>query len=198
MVSRGFVPSASPIPAPDMSFARLLADATVGWQQRGQYAIWTGANAPGDPKFQFLERHQNRVAVIASKDGGAVMHKVASGTAFTIENVMGYWLSFDCDAIWLDLPNQNGQYAMLAVGGAIGKPAHAEIDCPCPRCGTALGRQSVAIGPRGFDRLLDSAEVWVAEFNGTEQMRKCPHCGGVHPATYGLVRDKSQQPHIGG
>lgn len=197
MVSRGFVPSSARIPSPDMSFARLLGDGSIGWQQRGQYAIWTGANAPGKPKFRLLERHKNRIAVIASEDSDPVMHKVASGVAFTIENVMGYWLSFDCDAMWIDVPNDPEQYAILAVGGAEGKPAHAEVDCPCAQCGTQLSQRSFVIAPLRFNSFLDSAEAWVADFNSTPQHRTCPNCGSVHPLTYGLARADVRQPLAG-
>lgn len=197
MVSRGFVPSSTRIPSPDMSFMRLLEDGSVGWQQRGQYAIWTGASAPGNPTFRLLELHKNKIVVIESEDGDPVMHKIASGVPFTIENVMGYWLSFDSDAMWLDLPNNQGQYAMLAVGGAEGKPAHAEVDCPCPNCGTRLSVESFAIPPLRFNLLLDYAEAWVAEFNSTPQRRTCPNCGCVHPLTYGLAHADVRRPFAG-
>jgi hypothetical protein len=198
MVSRGYVPSDTRIPSPDMSFVRLLEDGATGWQQRGQYAIWTGARALGEPRFRLLERVKGRVAVIEASTAGLVLHKVAAGVAFNIENLMGYWLSTDTDAMWLDLPNARGQYAILAIGGTADKPARAQVDCPCPKCGAALNPRSISIAPLKFNSLLEEADAWVAEFNADPQRRTCPNCGDVHPTTYGLIRGQAHPPLAAG
>jgi hypothetical protein len=180
MVSLGFVAPDKPIPSPDMSFVRMFNDNSVGWQQRGQYAIWTGASA-GETKYRLLERMGNRVARIEHEDGSVVFHKVAAGTAFTVENFTGFWLTFDSDAMWLDTPGPSGRFAVLAVGGAAGKPGHAVLDWTCPHCGTAINPRSLDIGPLGFSSFLRKASALAAEFNLDSQLRTCSHCNTVHP-----------------
>ncbi|WP_321794913.1 hypothetical protein [Caballeronia sp. J97] len=159
----------------------MLDDTALGWIQRGQYAIWTGANDLGGAKYRLLERRGNRVIIISAVSGAPVMHRISSGTSFTVENLFGYWVSFDSDAIWLDIPRTRAQYAVLAVGGAEGKPAKAIVDCPCPKCGNSLNSQTFAIPPLGFKKLLDFADDWASNFNGSVRDRTCASCGFVHP-----------------
>ncbi|KMZ11523.1 hypothetical protein BHUM_05614 [Candidatus Burkholderia humilis] len=195
MVSRGFVaPAEGAIPSPDMSFVRMLDDTALGWIQRGQYAIWTGANNVEGAKFRLLERRDNRVIVISDVSGALVMHRISSGVSFTIENLFGYWVSFDSDAIiWLDILSSRGQYAILAVGGAEGKPAHANVDCPCPKCGDFLNRQTCEIAPLRFRKFLDFADQWTSNFNRAIRDRTCANCGFAHPIIGLPDRDADQR-----
>jgi hypothetical protein len=183
MVTRGFVPQKGKIPSPDMSFVRMLEDTSIGWLQRGQYAMWTGASVQGEPQFRLLERSNNKICVIASDDGGFVMHRIPAKVSFTVENLMGCWFSFDSDAIWIDLPKQQGRYSILAIGGAEGKPSSVEVDCPCPQCGAPLNPSSMTIPPQRFKLVLDFADKWVQQFNSDEKRRACINCDCVHPPT---------------
>ncbi|HSV83088.1 MAG TPA: hypothetical protein VLK85_28145 [Ramlibacter sp.] len=158
----------------------MLDDNSVGWQHRGQYAIWTGASAEGTHHC-LLERIGNKVARIAHDDGRPVLHRIAAGVAFTIENFMGYWLTLDSDAMWLDTPGRSGRYALLAVGGAAGKPGGGVVDWTCPRCGSAIRPRALDIAPMGFKSFLSRAETLAAEFDAEPQLRTCGSCGALHP-----------------
>lgn len=197
MVSRGFVPSDKPVPAPDMSFVRLFNDNSVGWQHRGQYAIWTGASAEGGPKYRLLERIGNRVVAIEHQDGGPVLHKIAAGVAFTIENLTGFWLAFDSDAMWLDTPSPTGRYAALAIGGAAGKPGRAVLDWTCPQCCTPIHPRSVEIPPLAFQSFLRQASTMTTEFDADPQLRTCGSCGAIHPLAATLIPNEIQLPQGG-
>jgi len=181
MVNRGFIPPDKPVPSPDMSFVRMFNDNSVGWQHRGQYAIWTGASAKGGPTYRLLERIGKRVAVIEHKDGSPVFHKVSAGVAFTVENLMGFWLAFDSDAMWLDTPFPSGRYALLAIGGAAGKPGRAVLDWTCPHCGAPIHSRTFEIKPLAFNSFLRQADALAAEFDTNPQLRTCGACGAVHP-----------------
>jgi hypothetical protein len=190
MVSLGYVPSERTIPSPDMSFVRLFGDLSIGWQLRGQYAFWNGASATERSKYRLLERIGNRVAPIAYPDGRPVFHQIKAGTPFIVLGLTGYWLTFDTDAMWLDTPGGEGQYAVLAVGGAAGKPGSAIIDWTCPGCGSSISRRTFEIAPLSFGRFLDQADAYVAEFNDDAKLRTC-ECGVAHPPAPGLVREEA-------
>jgi len=182
VVNRGYLPSAAAVPTPDMSFVRLFGDASLGWQHRGQYAIWTGTSAQ-ESRYRLLERIGQKVACLELADGGPVFHRIGRGTPFTIENMMGYWLTLDSDAMWLDTPSEAGRYALLAIGGAAGKPATATVDWTCPSCGTAIGSRTVPIATAGFVAMLKTAEAAAAAFDADAQSRRCGACEMVHPPT---------------
>jgi hypothetical protein len=198
VVSRGFVPADKPIPAPDMSFVRLFNDNSVGWQHRGQYAIWTGASAEGGPRYRLLERIGNRVVAIEHQDGSPVLHKIAAGVAFTVENLMGFWLALDSDAMWLDTACSTGRYAALAIGGAAGKPGQAVVDWTCPRCGTPIHPQTFDIPRLAFQSFLRQADATTATFDADLQLRACGGCGSVHPLAATLIPNEIQLPQGGG
>lgn len=181
--STGYVPSDRAIPAPDMSFMRLFDDATLGWQQRGQYAIWTGTQPAPAPPYRLFERFGQRIALIAHSDGRPLLHRIGAGQAFMVEGLAPYWLRFDSDAMWIDTPRQSGRSALLVVGGAAQRPGEAVIDWPCPNCGTALATQRLPIRRNGFRSFLRQAETWQAQFDARAQLRTCPSCGTVHPTT---------------
>jgi len=181
MVNLGFIPQKETIPAPDMSFVRLFSDARAGWQHRGQFAIWTGVSAAEGPRHRLLERVSNRVAVIEREDGSPVFHKIANGSAFTIENLTGFWLTVDSDAMWVDTPCPTGRYALIAIGGRTGKPSRAVLDWTCPSCGTPINVQTFEIPPLGFTSFLRKAHAATTAFNADPQLRTCPSCHAVHP-----------------
>lgn len=181
MVSLGFVQPDKTIPAPDMSYARLFSDDSIGWQHRGQFAIWTGGSNEGGPAYRLLERVGNRVAAIGHEDGRPVFHKIARGTPFTVEGLTDFWLSVDSDAMWLDTPRPGGRYAVLTIGGSGGKPSRAVLDWTCPSCGGPIHAQTIEVAPMGFKSLLRKAQAAVGEFNANLQLRTCGSCAGVHP-----------------
>ena len=185
-VNRGFIPREKPIPSPELSFFRQLADASIGWQLRGQYAIWMGTSSRDGSKYRLLERRGNRVAPIEYKDGSAVFRNVGAEVAFTIENLMGFWLALDCQPIWLDVASAEGRYAVLAIGGATGKPSRAVVDWTCPRCGSSISPREYSISPHGFTHFLNEAEARAAQFNQSAELRTCGNCSAVHPPTEGL------------
>ena len=115
-----------------------------------------------------------------------MFHKISADRAFTVDNLMGFWLAFDCDALWLDVPAPEGRYAVLAVGGTAGKPGRAIIDWTCPGCGASVSPRPFTIGPHGFNAFLSETDAWAAAFNERRQMRTCGSCAAVHPASYGL------------
>jgi hypothetical protein len=82
-----------------------------------------------------LERIANRVAAIEHANGDPVFHKVAADRPFTIENLLGFWLALDSDAMWLDTPHPGGRYAVLAVGGT---PAGPELQSSIGPARTAV------------------------------------------------------------
>jgi rubredoxin len=175
-----------------MSFVRLFADLSVGWQLRGQYAFWNGASSDERLKYRLLERVKNRVAPIAYEDGRPVFHQISAGTPFVVLGLAGYWLTFDTDAMWLDTPAGEGQFAVLAVGGAAGKPGNADIDWTCPGCGSSISKRTFEIGPMSFGRFLDQADAYAAEFNNDPKLRTCDGCGTVHPPAPGLAREEAR------
>ncbi len=197
MVNLGFIPTDKPVPAPDMSFARMFNDSSIGWQQRGQYAIWTGAGAEGGPRYRLLERIGNRVARIEYEDGSPVLHKISAGVAFTIENLMGFWVGFDSDAIWLDTACPGGRYAVLAIGGAAGKPGRALVDWTCPHCGAPMHARTFQIPPLAFNSFLRQANALAAEFNADPQLRTCGACAAVHPPVITSMANEVQPAHEG-
>lgn len=188
MVNLGFIPPTKTIPSPDMSFMRLFKDNSIGWQQRGQYAIWMGASAAGSPPYRLLERVGNRVARIEHADGGPVFHKIAAGVPFLVENMAGFWLTFDSDAMWVDTRGPDGRYAVLAVGGSAGKPGQGVVDWTCPKCGSSMNAHTVEIGSNGFKSFLNRANEITAEFNADEGKRTCGHCHAVHPTSFGYTK----------
>ena len=185
VTSKGFIPQDKPIPHPDMSFVRMFNDNSVGWQFRGQYVFWTGHVTQADKKHKLLERLDNRVARIEDKNGETVFHKIAADTPFTVENLMGYWITFDSDAMWLDVENSDGQYAALMVGGSADKPGSATVDWPCPRCGLPIAQKTLKIIPEAFNSFLSEANEWVQTFNDDSAMRICKACDTEHPLSYG-------------
>jgi hypothetical protein len=189
MVNLGFLPTDRKIPSPELSFLRLFKDDSVGWQYRGQYAVWTGSSLAERRPYRLLERFGNRVAAIAYANGNVIMHRIAAGVPFLIEGDMRYWLTFDCDALWLDTPCAEGRYALLAVGGAAGRPGRAILDWACPRCGTAMHPSVLSIRPTAFAAFLDEASKAATAFDTDVQARTCDHCAAVHPALDALVRD---------
>ncbi len=191
-MNRGYHPSGASVPAPDMSFVRLFGDASLGWQHRGQYAIWTGTSAQ-ESRYRVLERIGQKVACLELADGGPVFHKISRGTPFTIENMMGYWLTLDSDAMWLDTPSEAGRYALLAVGGSAGKPASATVDWTCPSCGSAIGSRELPIATAGFVDMLKVAEAAAAEFDADAQSRRCGACEAVHPPTKAMRSERQLQ-----
>ncbi|MDX3893433.1 hypothetical protein [Pusillimonas sp.] len=197
MVSKGFIQTDKPIPSPELSFVRMFNDSEAGWQQRGQYSIWAGESKEGGQRFRLLERFGNRVGAIEHADGRSVLHKVSAGTSFTIEGLLGFWLKFDCDAMWLDTPCPSGRYSLLAVGGTAGKPGQAVVDWVCPKCGESLHPQTIAIGsgPRAFKRFLSEAEGVAAAFNSDADLRACGNCGSVHPETTTDARNEPERLH---
>jgi rubredoxin len=192
MVNLGFIPQKEPIPAPDMSFMRLFSDGAIGWQHRGQFAMWTGVSAAEGPKYRLLERIGNRVAEIERKDGSPVFHKIANGTPFMIENLTGFWLTVDSDAMWVDTPCPTGRYALIAIGGRAGKPSRATVDWTCPGCGTAIHAQSFDIAANGFPAFLRKAHAAANEFNANPQLRACPSCNAIHPAVNTSMPNEAQ------
>lgn len=197
MVNLGFIPLEKPIPSPDMSFVRLFNDESIGWQFRGQYAFWTGASADSSKKYKLLERLGNRVARIEHGDGSPVFHKIAAGVPFTIENLMGFWIAFDSDAMWLDVQAPDRQYAVLAAGGTAGKPGGAVVDWTCPKCGSGIARNEIDIPPLAFNKFLIQANAWVEKFNEDPQLRACGNCGGAHPPSYGISQGEAAHVEAG-
>lgn len=200
MVNLGFIAQQEPIPAPDMSFMRLFSDASIGWQHRGQFAIWTGISAAEGPRYRLLERIGNRVAAIERGDGNPLFHKLANGTPFTIENLTGFWLTVDSDAMWVDTPSPAGRYAVIAIGGRTGKPSRAVLDWTCPSCGTPIHAQTFEIPTNGFPSFLRKAHAAAVEFNANPQLRICPSCNAVHPEVRTSMPNEAQpsQPTQGG
>jgi hypothetical protein len=170
-----------------MSFVRLFGDHQTGWQMRGQYAIWTGAGEAS--KYLLLERVGDRVAPITYGDARPVFHEIKAGTPFHVQGMAGYWLAFDSDAMWLDTPAPEGQYAVLAVGGSAGKPSRAIVDWTCTRCGAGIGPHAIEIGPQGFRRFLDEADRYASEVSRDPTLRTCRKCDAVHPPVPGLIRE---------
>ena len=197
MVNLGFIPQKEPIPAPDMSFMRLFSDGSIGWQHRGQFAIWTGISVGEGPRYRLLERIGNRVAEIERKDGSPVFHKIAHDTPFTIENLTGFWMTVDSDAMWVDTPCPTGRYALIAIGGRTGKPSRAVLDWTCPSCGTSVNARSFEISTNGFPSFLRKAQAAATEFNANPQLRACPSCGAVHPAVNTSMPNEAQPSHEG-
>ena len=194
-MNRGYHPSGASVPAPDMSFVRLFGDASLGWQHRGQYAIWTGTSAQ-ESRYRLLERIGQKVACMELADGGPVFHKISRGTPFTVENLMAFWLTLDSDAMWLDTPSEAGRYALLAVGGSAGKPAGATVDWTCPSCGSAIGSRTLPIATAGFVDMLKVAEAAAAEFDADAQSRRCGECAAVHPPTTAMRSERQLQGGI--
>jgi len=191
MVNLGYIPQERKIPAPDLSYMRLFEDGETGWQYRGQYAIWMGHSNDPAKKHTLLERIGNRVARIEDKQGKTVFHKIGNGMAFSIENLMGFWLSFDTDQLWLDVKDGDHAYAVLSVGGAAGKPGEAVVDWMCPKCGTSIAPASLKIEPLAFSSFLAKVNAWVEKFNTDQSMRICSGCGYAHPATAVMPLGKS-------
>lgn len=197
MVSLGFVQPDKTIPAPDMSYARLFSDDSIGWQHRGQFAIWTGGSNEGGPAYRLLERVGNRVAAIGHEDGRPVFHKIARGTPFTVEGLTDFWLSVDSDAMWLDTPRPGGRYAVLTIGGSGGKPSRAVLDWTCPSCGTGINAQRFEIAANGFPAFLRKAHAAATEFNANPQLRACPKCNAVHPVVNTSMPNEAQPSQEG-
>lgn len=191
MVNLGFLPTERKIPSPELSFLRLFKDDSVGWQYRGQYAVWTGSSIDRGTPYVLLERFGNRVGAIAYADGSVVLHRIAAGVPFLIQGHMRYWLTFDSDALWLDTPCAEGRYALLAVGGAAGRPGQATLDWTCPRCGGAMHPRALTIRPNAFAAFLEEAEAAAAVFDTDDQARTCEHCAAVHPPLDALIHDAS-------
>jgi hypothetical protein len=193
VISKGFVPQEKPIPHPDMSYVRMFNDNSVGWQFRGQYVFWTGHVTQANKKYKLLERIENRVARIEDKNGETVFHKIAAGTPFTVENLMGYWITFDSDAMWLDVKSSDGQYAALMVGGSTGKPGETTIDWTCRKCGKSIAPKVINIIQAAFNKFLSEANNWVQAFNDDPAMRSCVDCGAEHPLSYGTAQEEYQK-----
>ena len=191
MVKLGFVPSQKRIPSPDMSFARLLGEHRSKWEIRGQYAIWTGSQPAEARQYRLLERMGRKVARIEKASGGSVMHRIAADAAFTVENLMGYWLSLDVDAIWLDVPMSDKQYCLLVVGGTAGKPTFGNVGWICPGCGSSIAFTHFKRPLRDWELFLSAADDLVGKFNVETDLRTCHECGAVHPQSYGLPQDKA-------
>jgi hypothetical protein len=193
MVKLGFVQPDKAIPAPDMSYARLFSDESVGWQHRGQFAIWSGASTDENPAYRLLERIGNRVVAIAHEDGRPVFHKIPRGTPFTVEGLTDYWLAIDSDAMWLDTPRPGGRYAVLTIGGSEGKPSKAVLDWSCPSCGESICPQTIEIPPMGIKVLMRKAAAAVDAFNTSPRLRACASCACVHPPV-GLAAPGEVEP----
>jgi len=186
MVNLGFLPHEKPIPSPDMSFVRMFDDASIGWQYRGQYAIWMGASSEERSWYTLLERVGLKVAPIRYTDGSSVFHTISANTAFIVSNLMGFWIAFDSDAMWLDTPSADGQYAVLTIGGSLGKPGRAVVDWMCPKCGNAINPKSFDILPHALSDFLNQANDWADGFNKDKALRTCVDCGTVHPVVPGM------------
>lgn len=188
MVSLGRIPTGKPIPGPELSYLRLFQDNTIGWQSKGQYAIWTGASIAGGARYRLLERFGKRVGAIERADGSAVLHRIPAGTSFMVEGLMGYWLALAFDAIWLDTPCPEGRYALLAISGLAGNSKEeAVLDWVCPRCGESISPRTLEIRARAFDAFLKQAEVAAAGFDADLKERTCSHCEAVHPNLNALM-----------
>jgi anaerobic ribonucleoside-triphosphate reductase len=173
-----------------MSFARLFRDSRSKWGVRGQYAIWTGSRSPGEEQYRLLERLDHKIIPVAWPNGGQVMHRIAAETEFTIENLMGYWLKFGVDSIWLDIPSSTGsQYCVLIVGGSSDKPDRANVGWICPKCGSSLASEAFERPLRDLEYFLNAADKFVEKFNAETGLRTCHGCGAIHPPSYALVRD---------
>ncbi|MFB0610662.1 hypothetical protein [Aurantiacibacter poecillastricola] len=188
-MSRGYVPSSRTIPGPDMSFVRLFDDLEAGWQFRGQYAIWTGSAKGERSRYTLLERHGDRVAPMAYEDGSPVFHEIKANVPFIVQGLMSYWVTFNSDAMWLDTPSPEGQYAFLAVGGSAGKPSAATIDWTCTHCGHPISPKGFEVSPLSFKRFLMQADEYAAEFDRSQEMRTCTDCGTIHPAMLAQSRE---------
>ncbi|MDT2022573.1 hypothetical protein [Methylocella sp. CPCC 101449] len=190
MVNLGYVPSERRIPAPDMSFARLFKQHRSKWEVRGQYAIWTGSRSSDEAKYRLLERLDRNVVRVEQANGRQLMHRITAGTEFTIENLAGYWLTFDVDSIWIDVSSAATQHCVLLVGGSTEAEGNASVGWLCPKCGASVSSKRFQHILRDLPSFLNAADKLVEAFNADAAVRTCEECGITHPPSHGMTQDE--------
>ena len=181
--------SASPIPAPELSFVRSMTDTDGKWILHGEYSIWSGARKPGEAPYLIHEWRDNGVLPIPPAATHAVMHRIPAGTPFEVTHLFGFWIEVDVDTVWIDAPGAGGQHYALIVGGAQGKPGEAACLWVCPKCAVRFASAEFAVPHQRFERFLEFAQDRMRAFNAQPQLRTCPGCGTVHPPSYGFDRN---------
>ncbi len=175
---------------PELSYTRRMAEASTGWQHRGDYAIWGGNRGVEEMPYMLHEWMDSGVLPIPCRTARPIVHRIAKGTPYHVSHLFGFWIEQDVDVMWLEAPVPGGGLAYtLAAGGTVGLPAHTTSLFVCPKCAGQFGRETVPTGRQSFSSFLDATLKRVRAFNASEKLRTCPKCGGVHPPTYGFYAE---------
>lgn len=170
---------------PALSFDIDVTASDGKWTRRGNYAIWCGSRAPGDPPYVLHEWTERGVRPFPLRGDNPMLHRVPVGTPYHIARLFGFWVVNDTDAMLLTAKRDGSTYHMLVVGGRTDGLREASCLFVCPGCGARFGEEKFAIGA-DYEAFIAFALKRVRAFNAEAALRTCPKCRHLHPLIYGF------------
>jgi hypothetical protein len=174
---------------PELSFTVAMPDSDGKWRRHGDYAIWCGNRPKSEYGYVLHEWSARGVLPIPHRTKRPILHRIVQGTPYHVSHLFGFWVAHDVDAVWIEAEGKDSTNYTLMVGGSSGKPADTMCSWVCPKCASSFGAETVNTVREGFGHFLDVALKRVRAFNGDEKLRTCPHCGALHPPTYGFYAE---------
>lgn len=157
----------------------------------GRYWVW-GQTLPADaPPLSLFEWTDD--GIIALPTDSYSLHRVTAGTPYFVDGLFGYWLISDADQQWLQASFADRRsYALIAGGGSGTNRAH-RIAWYCQECGAQLGEPAELDHDGSLGGFLAAQAQAVEAFNQSQDRRRCPTCGALHPPAYGFRAAMGQE-----